>query len=76
MADLRHPAATAAEIDNPLLRPLRNPAASELRARALRYRRLSQTLFSQEAANAARECARVLEAEAANLEGHPAIFRG
>jgi hypothetical protein len=43
--------------------------ASELRARAHRYRSLAQSLFSRDAVEAAEECARALEAEAARLDG-------
>ena len=68
MANFVDPAAIAAVVGNPSQEPRDTGAARRLRARAQRYRLLSQTLICQEAVDAAQACARELDADAARLE--------
>jgi hypothetical protein len=49
--------------------------ASELKARAARYRALAQNAFDPKLIAEVRACASELDAEAARLEGAPMLFR-
>ena len=68
MANFVDADANAAVAVHPLLEKRDIVAAHRLRARAQRYRQLSQALACQEAVDAALECACALEADAARLE--------
>ena len=68
MANFVDPAAIAA-VGNTSLETRDIMAARRLRARAQRYRLLARALSCQEAVDAAQECARALDADAARLEG-------
>jgi hypothetical protein len=76
MAAIVDAAAQPAAVGDTSLEQRDLSAALKLREQAHRYRQLAQSLFTRNAVEAAEECARALDAEAARLEGSDVTTRG